>query len=161
MVVLKGMDSLEIKTETKTYYFPLDRYYFTQKAGHIWLKRKNDHFEVGFDDFGQSQGPILHIRTRPIGKIFPQGKAFGTVETNKFIGQLGLPLSASIAEVNSEVIDNPQLINDNPYTQWIVLIKPTNFEEEIASSFMIPQGDKAKLKEYIISELIKYEDPPI
>ncbi|MHA1512575.1 MAG: hypothetical protein ACTSRJ_00735, partial [Candidatus Hodarchaeales archaeon] len=72
-----------------------------------------------------------------------------------------LPLSASIAEVNSEVIDNPQLINDDPYTRWIVLIKPTNFEEEITSSFIIPQGDKAKLKEYIISELIKYEDPPI
>jgi glycine cleavage system H protein len=161
MVVLKGMESLEIKTETKTYYFPLDRYYFTQKAGHIWLKRKNDHFEVGFDDFGQSQGPILHIRTRPIGKTFPQGKAFGTVETNKFIGQLGLPLSAFITEVNSEVIDNPQLINDDPYTRWIVLIKPTSFEEEITSPFIIPQGDKAKLKKYIISELVKYDDPPI
>ena len=148
------MDSLEIKTETKTYSFQLDRYYFTQKAGHIWLKQNNDHFEVGFDDFGQSQGPILHIRTRPIGKIFPQGKAFGTVETNKFIGQLGLPLTASIAEINSEVIDNPQLINDSPYTQWIIKIKPTDFEKDIKSSFIIPLGDKEKLKEYIVNASI-------
>ena len=161
MVALKGMDSLEIKTETKTYYFPLDRYYFTQKAGHIWFKQVNDLFEVGFDDFGQSQGPILHIRTRPLSKEFPQGKAFGTVETNKFIGQLGLPLSASLAEINSEVIENPQLINDNPYKQWIVRIKPTNVKEEINSPFIIQKGNKDQLNDYIVSELIKYDDPPI
>jgi glycine cleavage system H protein len=156
-----GNKSLEITTEKKTYHFPLDRYYFTQEPGHIWLKTEGELFKVGFDDFGQFQGPILHIRTRPIGKEFPQGKAFGTVETNKFIGQLRFPVSGSIVEANSEVFKEPQLINRAPYDQWIVKIKPTNLDEDLESEYIIPLGDQEKLEKYIVSELVKYEDPPI
>ncbi|MHA1941014.1 MAG: glycine cleavage system protein H [Candidatus Hodarchaeales archaeon] len=156
-----GDSALEIKTEKKVYYFPLDRYYYTHEPGHIWLKPEGDLFTVGFDDFGQFQGPILHIRTRPIGKTFPQGKAFGTVETNKFIGQLRLPLSSTLEEVNNEVINQPQLINEDPYHHWIAKIRPTNLDEEIPSDFIIEIGDRKKLREYIILELNKYDDPPI
>ena len=156
-----GNSALEIETEKKVYYFPLDRYYYTHEPGHIWLKPEDDLFSVGFDDFGQFQGPILHIRTRPIGKTFPQGKAFGTVETNKFIGQLRLPLSSSLDAINEEVINHPQLINEDPYHHWIVKIKPTNLNNEISSEYIIGMGDIKKLREYIISELHKYDDPPI
>ena len=156
-----GNSALEIETEKKVYYFPLDRYYYTHEPGHIWLKPEEGLFSVGFDDFGQFQGPILHIRTRPIGKTFPQGKAFGTVETNKFIGQLRLPLSSSLDAINKEVIDHPQLINDDPYYHWIVKIKPTNLNNEISSEYIIGMGDSKKLREYIVSELHKYDDPPI
>ncbi len=156
-----GSKSLKITTEKRTYNFPLDRYYYTQEPGHIWLKTQGELLLVGFDDFGQSQGPILHIRTRPIGKKYSQGKAFGTVETNKFIGQLRFPVSGSIAETNSEVFDDPKLINNAPYDQWIVKIMPTNLDEDLKSKHIIPMENKELLEKYITSELIKYEDPPI
>ncbi len=156
-----GSKSIDITTEKKTYHFPLDRYYFTQEPGHIWLKLDGENLNVGFDDFGQSQGPILHIRTRPIGKAFSQGKAFGTVETNKFIGQLRFPVSGSIVEANSKVFDDPQLINNAPYNQWIVKIRPTNLDEDLKSEYIISIGDRDRLEKYIVSELVKYEDPPI
>ncbi len=160
-MTILGSKPLEITTENKTYLFPLDRYYFTQEPGHIWLKPEEDLFKVGFDDFGQSQGPILHIRTRPLGKEYSQGKAFGTVETNKFIGQLRFPVSGSIIEINSKVFDDPQLINTAPYKQWIAKIKPTNLDEDLKSKYIIPIGDREILEKYITAELIKYEDPPI
>jgi glycine cleavage system H protein len=156
-----GSKSLKITTENKIYHFPLDRYYYTQEPGHIWLKPEGELLLVGFDDFGQSQGPILHIRTRPIGKIYSQGKAFGTVETNKFIGQLRFPVSGSIVETNSDIFNDPQLINNAPYDQWIVKIKPTNLDEDLKSDYIIPLGNKDFLEKYMVSELIKYEDPPI
>ena len=153
---------LEIKTESKTYYFPLDRYYYTREPGHIWFKPDSEGFSIGIDDFSQAQGPILHIRVRAKGKIYPREKAFGTVETNKFIGPLRLPVSASIVEVNDEVINHPQLLNKDPYSNWIIKISTTAaFNSEIASDDILPLGDQEKLEKYINSELIKYEDPPI
>ncbi len=150
---------LEITTKTTKYHFPLDRYYYTQDPGHIWFKPvQNKYFEVGYDDFGQQQGPILHIRTRASGKEYPQGKAFGTVETNKFIGPQRLPLTAILIETNKSVLEKPGLINENPYFHWVVRIQPTKFEDEINSPDIIAIGDKTKLREYIISEVERYED---
>ena len=145
-----------------TYIFPLDRYYYAGDPGHIWFKSVNSIFEVGFDFFGQQQaGPLLHIRTRPLGKEFPQGAAFGTVESDKWIGPLRLPLTAVLLEVNTAVLDNPQLVNSDCYGSWVLRIKPTKFDAEISSKDVISKGDLESLKKYVISDLEKYEEPPI
>jgi glycine cleavage system H protein len=163
---VKSMEDkvLTIKTKKKSYFFPLNRYYYTQEPGHIWFKPSEDTFLVGIDDFSQAQGPILHLRMRPKGKkVYPKRKAFGTVETNKFIGPLRLPISASIIEINEDVLNNPQLLNEDPYSNWIVRIKPSSsVDNEISTSPEIIQiGDRKKLEEYIRSELTKYDDIPI
>jgi len=158
-----GDERLAITTEKATYYFPLDRYYYAHDPGHIWFKPINSIFEVGFDYFGQFQaGTILHIRIRPPGKEFTQGTAFGTVESDKWIGPLRLPLTAVIIESNQEVLKKPQLVNDDPYGRWVIRIKPTKLKEELnSSSDIIPIGNLTRLKQYITSELERHEDPPI
>ena len=153
----------EIQQEiTAKYFFPLDRYYYANDPGHVWFKTVNTIFEVGFDFFGQHQaGPLLHIRTRPLGKEFPQGAAFGTVESDKWIGPLRLPLSAIIIEANTAVLDNPHLLNDDCYAAWVIRIEPIKIDEEINSTDIIPKGDLPSLKQYIISDLEKYDETPI
>lgn len=167
-----GQKQLEITTKkfdkelqqevSVTYIFPLDRYYYAGDPGHIWFKPINSFYEVGFDSFGQQQaGPLLHIRTRPLGKEFPQGAAFGTVESDKWIGPLRLPLTSELLEANSAVLDNPQLVNSDCYKSWVIRIKPTKLEQEISSKDVISKGDLESLKTYVISDLEKYEEPPI
>ena len=143
-----GEKQLEISTKkfdkelqqevSVTYIFPLDRYYYAGDPGHIWFKPVNSIFEVGFDSFGQQQaGPLLHIRTRPLGKEFPQGAAFGTVESDKWIGPLRLPLTARLLEANTAVLENPQLVNSDCYKSWVLRIKPTKLDQEISSKDII------------------------
>ncbi|MFX0122064.1 MAG: glycine cleavage system protein H [Candidatus Hodarchaeota archaeon] len=167
-----GEKQLEISTKkfdkelqqevSVTYIFPLDRYYYAGDPGHIWFKSVKSTFEVGFDSFGQQQaGPLLHIRTRPLGKEFPQGAAFGTVESDKWIGPLRLPLTAVLLEANTAVLANPQLVNSDCYKSWVLRIKPTKLEKEISSKDIISKGDFKSLKKYVISDLEKYEEPPI
>ncbi|MFX0015187.1 MAG: glycine cleavage system protein H [Promethearchaeota archaeon] len=153
----------EIQQEIiKEYFFPLDRYYYAGDPGHIWFKSIDSIFEVGFDSFGQQQaGPLLHIRTRPLGKEFPQGTAFGTIESDKWIGPLRLPLSAVLIEVNTDVLENPQLVNKECYTAWVIRIKPTRIKEEINSKDIISKEESSRLKKYIISDLEKYDEPPL
>lgn len=154
-----GAERLEIASEKTTYTFLLDRYYYTKDPGHIWFKPKNSTFEVGFDDFGQSQaGNILHIRTRPIGKEYNQHTAFGTIESEKWIGPLRLPLTGIIHSQNTEVLDNPSLVNKNPYEAWIIELKATQLAEIENSELIIPIGNREKLRAYILDEAEKYED---
>ncbi|MHA1213836.1 MAG: glycine cleavage system protein H [Candidatus Hodarchaeales archaeon] len=158
----KKFDKNTGKEVLTTYFFPLDRYYYANDPGHIWFKEKNSLFEVGFDFFGQHQaGPIHHLRTRPVGKEYLQGRAFGTVESDKWMGQLRLPLTSIIEEVNDKVLSNPALINQDCYNAWVVRIRPTRFDEEIKSKDIIKVGDLEALKQYIISDLEKYDEPPL
>jgi glycine cleavage system H protein len=128
--------------------------------GHVWFKPKNSTFKIGFDDFGQSQaGNILHIRTRPIGKEYNQHTAFGTIESEKWIGPLRLPLTGVLVKANSEVLDNPALVNETPYEAWIIELEATNLEAEIENTDrIIPIGDQERLREYVLAEAEKYEE---
>jgi len=153
---------LEIPTKKFTYFFPLDRFYYSNDPGHIWFKKINTLIEIGFDDFGQKQaGHLHHIRTRRIDNEYQQGRAFGTVESDKWMGQLRLPLSGILKEVNEKVIKNPSLVNKDCYSNWIVRIEPTDFDKEIKSPDIIKQGECDKLRDYITSDLQKYDEPPI
>ena len=161
-IITKKFDKDLQQDVSVTYIFPLDRYYYAGDPGHIWFKSNNSVFEVGFDFFGQQQaGPLLHIRTRPLGKEFPQGAAFGTVESDKWIGPLRLPLTSQLLEANSAVLDDPQLVNSDCYKSWVLRIKPTKLEEELSSKDVITKGDLENLKKYVISDLEKYEEPPV
>ncbi|WP_455367621.1 glycine cleavage system protein H [[Eubacterium] cellulosolvens] len=58
-------------------------------------------------------------------------KTFGSVNTKSRVTfNLILPLSGKIKKVNTQVIDNPYLLNKNPEETWIVKIEPTYLEEE-------------------------------
>ncbi|MFW9856772.1 MAG: glycine cleavage system protein H [Candidatus Thorarchaeota archaeon] len=155
-----GKERLDIASERAKYTFLLDRYYYVLDPGHVWFKPKNSTFEVGFDDFGQAQaGNILHIRTRPMGKELDQHTAFGTIESEKWIGPLRLPLTGILLKANSDVLDNPALVNKTPYEAWIIEIEPTNLSAEIENTErIIPIGDAERLRDYILAEVEKYEE---
>ncbi len=89
---------------------------------------------VGVDDFAQKQaGELLFIRLFATGKEVKQGQLFGTLETAKWVGPLISPVSGNITQVNEEVLKSPKLVNEDPYGRgWMVIIKPTNLEEELA-----------------------------
>ena len=70
-------------------------------------------------------------------------------------------LLVQLSEANTAVLDDPQLVNSDCYKSWVLRIKPTKLDEEISSKDVIPMGDLEKLKKYVISDLEKYEEPPI
>jgi glycine cleavage system H protein len=125
------------------YWLSLELYYAPFDTAHTWAKAEPDgKVRVGVDDFAQKQaGDILFVRLFPVGKTIKQGARFGTMETAKWVGPLISPVSGTISAVNEEVQKSPKLINEEPYGKgWMVVITPTNFEEDSAR---LVQGDKA------------------
>jgi glycine cleavage system H protein len=93
---------------------------------HEWIRDNGDGTAtVGITDFAQSElGDIVFVELEPEGSEFDQDEVFGTVEAVKTVSELFSPVSGEIAEINSELEDDPELVNTDPYGQgWMVKIK--------------------------------------
>jgi len=53
-----------------------------------------------------------------------------TVESSKAVGDIYSPVSGSVIEVNSDLMDEPEKINEDAFAAWLFKIEPSNFEGE-------------------------------
>jgi|UniRef100_A0A7V6CN40 glycine cleavage system H protein len=109
----------------------LDGLYYTKT--HEWLKVEDDIGIIGITDFAQKElQDIVYfgIDEHLIGKSLKANEKFGYVEAVKTASDLYLPISGEIIEINKEIIDNPALVNQDPYGRgWLIKIKIKDKEE--------------------------------
>lgn len=106
---------------------PGDIYYSKE---HEWAARDGDLVRIGISDYAQDQlGDIVFVELPEAGASFERGEEFGTLESVKAVSEIYLPLGGEITAVNSELEDAPELLNEDPYANWIVEIRPTNIDE--------------------------------
>ena len=97
---------------------------------HEWVKVEEDTALVGISDYAQDQlGDIVYVEMPQPGDEFGQGEEFGALESVKAVSEIYLPLTGEIIEVNEALVDNPELVNQDPYDNWIVRIRPSHLEE--------------------------------
>jgi glycine cleavage system H protein len=97
---------------------------------HEWVRVDGDTALVGISDYAQDQlGDIVFVEMPEVGDEFSQGEEFGTLESVKAVSEIYLPLSGEIIEVNESLDDSPELVNQNPYINWIVRIRPADLSE--------------------------------
>ncbi len=106
---------------------PGDIYYSKE---HEWAARTDDTIRIGISDYAQDQlGDIVFVELPEAGSSFERGEEFGTLESVKAVSEIYLPVSGEIVAVNSELEDAPELLNEDPYGNWIVEVRPTNIDE--------------------------------
>ena len=95
---------------------------------HEWIRIEGDEAYVGITDYAQDQlGDIVFIDIPTVGEALEQGEVFGTIEVVKTVSDLFLPIGGEILEQNEALMDNPELVNQDPYGEgWIIKIKPNN-----------------------------------
>ena len=100
---------------------------------HEWANIEGNIATIGVTDFAQSElGDIAWLEMPSIGDETKIGEAFGTIEAVKTVEDLYAPISGKIIEINSELLDSPELVNDDPYGKgWIVKLELSD-EAEIA-----------------------------
>jgi len=96
---------------------------------HEWIRVEKNIAIVGITDFAQSElGDIVYIDSDCIGEEIEVNEVFGRIEAVKTVSDLFMPVSGEILEFNSNLEDNPELVNTNPYDKgWIVKIKIKDF----------------------------------
>lgn len=100
---------------------------------HQWLKREEETLTVGLTDYGQyTRGDILYLSLPEAGTQVKAGEAVGSLETGKWVGRFYTPQTGEIRAVNAEVLENPRLINQEPYGQgWLFKMKTLSSEGQL------------------------------
>lgn len=97
---------------------------------HEWAKVVGATIRIGVSDYAQDQlGDIVFVEFPEVGDSFEKGEEFGSLESVKAVSELYLPISGEVVAVNEELADSPELINEDPYANWIVEIKPSDKSE--------------------------------
>ena len=92
---------------------------------HEWIRVEGEEAYVGITDYAQSQlGDIVFVEVETEGDNLEAGDTFGSIEAVKTVSDLYMPVSGEVLEFNSELEDQPYLVNKDPYGKgWIIKVK--------------------------------------
>lgn len=92
---------------------------------HEWVKIDGDIATVGITDFAQGElGDIVYVDVDTLDDTVEKDEVFGSVEAVKTVSDLFMPLTGEVIEFNTEIEDNPETVNSDPYNSgWMIKIK--------------------------------------
>ena len=95
---------------------------------HEWVKLDGEIATVGITDFAQRElGDIVYVEIETVGETLDREEVFGTVEAVKTVSDLFMPIRGEVLEFNSDLEDNPEAVNEQPYESgWMIKIKMDN-----------------------------------
>ena len=102
------------------------------KTSHEWVRVEQDGtVTVGISDHGQDLlGDIVFVELPDIGTQMNAEDEVAIVESVKAASDVYSPISGEIIEVNELLLDNPETINESPYSDgWFYKIQPDNLDE--------------------------------
>jgi glycine cleavage system H protein len=102
--------------------YPSD-YLYTRE--HEWIRVDDDICVLGITDFAQQElGEVVYVELPEVGQVFDAGDEIGTIESVKAVAEVYTPLAGEVVEVNDAVVDDPELLNEDPQAEgWLIKIR--------------------------------------
>jgi glycine cleavage system H protein len=95
---------------------------------HEWVRPEGDSGDVkiGITEYAAGElGDIIFVELPEAGAEFKAGDTIGTIEAVKTVADLFAPVSGKVAEINTALEDQPELVNSSPYEDgWFISITP-------------------------------------
>ncbi len=98
---------------------------------HEWVRLSGKQATVGISHFAQEAlGDIVFLDLPKVGAVVKAGQQVGEVESTKTTSTIYTPVSGTVAKINTDLKDHPEVVNSNPYGKgWIAVIDLANPEE--------------------------------
>ena len=96
---------------------------------HTWARAEDGGMvTIGITNYAQYQlGELQYVGLPRVGSAVAKDRAFGEVESTKTASDLYAPCSGTVTAVNTELVNDPALINREPYgAGWIIRITPSD-----------------------------------
>jgi len=92
---------------------------------HDWARIEGDEATLGVTWFAQDAlGELVHYEAPAVGSTVAKDESYGEVESVKAVSDIVAPLSGEILEVNQKAVDEPEIVNDDPYGEgWLIRIR--------------------------------------
>ena len=98
---------------------------------HDWARIEGDEAVLGITWWAQDAlGELVHFEAPAAGATTTKDNPYGEVESVKAVSDVIAPLSGEILEVNQKAVDEPEIVNDDPYGEgWLVRIRLSDRSE--------------------------------
>jgi len=92
---------------------------------HDWARIEGDEATLGVTWFAQDAlGELVHYEAPAVGSTVAKDESYGEVESVKAVSDIVAPLSGEVLEVNQKAVDEPEIVNDDPYGEgWLIRIR--------------------------------------
>ena len=113
---------------SERYHIP-EGYYYTRD--HEWVRVSKKVATVGITDYAQRKlREIIYVELPNVNTRVQQKQTIATVESVKASSDVYAPVSGKIVEVNTKLIDSPEIVNESPYEDgWMVKIEMSDESE--------------------------------
>jgi glycine cleavage system H protein len=115
-------------------------------SDHEWARVEGGQIRVGITDYAQDAlGDVVFVQLPEPGAKVSAGDSFAEVESTKSVSDVYAPVNGTVVEINSELVDAPQRLNEDPYGEgWLCVIAP---DGEDASASLLDAEAYRKLIE--------------
>ena len=112
---------------------------------HEYVLDENGLLKIGVSEFAIDQlGDIVFVELADQRATLEKGETFGTIESVKAVEEVYLPFSGEIVSVNESVIENPELLQNDPIGEgWLVILKPES--EVLIADLMTSEEYQSKV----------------
>ena len=91
---------------------------------HEYVKIEGNFAYIGISDYAQNAlGNVVYVDMPEVDDEVEAGEDFGAVESVKAASDLISPVTGTVVEVNEELEDAPELLNKDPYENWIIKVE--------------------------------------
>ncbi|MGM9789939.1 MAG: glycine cleavage system protein GcvH [Candidatus Cryptobacteroides sp.] len=97
---------------------------------HEWVKVEGNVAVIGVSDYAQKEmGDITYVDMPDVDDEVSKEEEFGALESVKASSDLVCPVSGVVVEKNEALEDAPELINQDPYENWIIKVEMSDASE--------------------------------
>ena len=106
----------------------IEELYYSES--HEYVKVEGEFAYVGITDYAQNAlGNVVYVDLPEVDDEVEADEDFGAVESVKAASDLISPVTGTVVEVNEALEDKPELLNENPFENWIIKVKLSDTAE--------------------------------
>ena len=92
---------------------------------HEWIRVEDDVCVLGITEFAQQElGEVVFVELPEVGQVFDANDELGTIESVKAVAEVYTPVAGEVVEVNDAVVDDPELLNEDPHSEgWLIKMR--------------------------------------
>lgn len=98
---------------------------------HTWAKKESNEVLIGLTEYAVNElGDIIFAELPDVGSRVEADEPAGTIESAKAVEDIASPVSGEVVRVNEEVINGPELLNEDPYeAAWLIAVAPNDIKD--------------------------------
>jgi glycine cleavage system H protein len=98
---------------------------------HEWARQDDGTVRIGITDFAQDElGDIVFVELPEAGEEVARDGEFGVIESIKAVSDLYAPVGGTVTDANDRLVDEPELVNEDPFGDgWMIELEMADEEE--------------------------------